>query len=379
MSIEQWKIWFVFTFFGLPLLTLVISLGVYIKRTWNLRKREIQSTFTNEALKCYFKTFYIRDTRYLSSNGSIDIENPKDVEKMELEFNSLYSYLFGRYQFILSSLLLLLIVIALSVVVAVGLNLNLPKIQLDIFLVGIAGYGGGYMWVLFYLAQRMQKRQLAPSDLYHGCYRLIFSVPIALFLASMFKNPIQCAVAFMLGAFPISTLMTFMRRTVASKLNMQGSFDEYAKELTQIQGIERDQAEMFSQEGVDTILQLAYSDPVDLTIRTGFSFSYVVDCCSQALAWLTFKDDLSKMRRYGVRGAQEVCTMVYEIEDLIYPKNKEEYANQRKEEKEWAEKTLDILSEELGMNQMALRRSFDEIAYDPYTQFLYNVWQADWN
>jgi hypothetical protein len=29
--------------------------------------------------------------------------------------------------------------------------------------------------------------------------------------------------------------------------------------------------------------------------------------------------------------------------------------------------------------EKALPRTFDEIAYDPYAQFLYEVWQPGWN
>jgi hypothetical protein len=241
-------------------------------------------------------------------------------------------------------------------------------------LAGLAGFAGGYMWALLFLARRMQERQLTPYDLYTGCVRLIVAVPVALSFAALFQGALQAhalpAVAFMLGAFPTTTLLTFMRRTAASKLNLGESFDNPARSLVQLQGIERDEAEIFSAEGVCTILQLAYSDPVDLTIRTGFSFSYVVDCCSQALAWLCLPEAIAKLRRFGIRGAQEILTFVME-----YPPDTNGNKVKMTRDQRLALKTLEAAATDLGMDKDALLRVFYEIAYDPYTLFLYSAWQ----
>jgi hypothetical protein len=178
----------------------------------------------------------------------------------------------------------------------------------------------------------------------------------------------------MFGVFPLDTLMTFLRNIAASKLNMQYRTRASGAELMKLQGIEQDQAETFSKEGVGTMLQLAYADPIDLTIRTGFSFSYVTDCCSQALAWLRFEDNMQKLKKFGLRGAQEITTFVYELS--YRTDQSQEIMNQ---EKEWSEKTLAALAIELKMDKDNLRNILDDIAYDPYSQCLYDIWQPDWN
>ena len=62
---------------------------------------------------------------------------------------------------------------------------------------------------------------------------------------------------------------------------------------------------------MSNIVALAWMDPIDLTIRTNFEFSFVVDCISQG----AFLDLCS--RRYSAgstflrcRGAQEVSTFM---------------------------------------------------------------------
>jgi hypothetical protein len=164
-----------------------------------------------------------------------------------------------------------------------------------------------------------------------------------------------------------------MRKLNTDKLGTKEDIEETSNVMN-LQGIGREQAERFSEEGIENVLQLAYCDPVDIAIRTGYSFSYVVDCCSQALAWLCFEKSMDTLRKYGIRGAQEIVTFVYEISRL---------ANDEKEiqdeELAWAEKTLDVMASDLNMDKIALRRTFDEIAYDPYSQMLNDIWQSDWN
>jgi hypothetical protein len=362
----------------LPILAMVVPLAIYIWAVWEARKREVSCCMITPVLRRYFETFYPTD---LGPKGTK--WTPEALAHM---FNHHYDRCFGRSKFILPASLLTVMAAVFWVFTAQSLKPwlsaffgagNAPESP-SFVLAGLAGFAGGYMWVLLFLARRMQQRQLTPFDLYAGGIRLVVAVPVALSFAALFQGVLQAqvlpAIAFMLGAFPTTALVTFMRRTASSKLNLQDSFDDPATNLTQLQGIERDHGEILSTEGVCTILQLAYSDPVDLTIRTGFSFSYVVDCCSQALAWLYLPEEIPKLRRFGLRGAMEICTFVYELTRAT----RQDKATMDQEE-EWATKTLDVVAADLGMDKDALRRTFDEIAYDPYTQFLYDVWQPSWN
>ncbi len=110
-------------------------------------------------------------------------------------------------------------------------------------------------------------------------------------------------------------------------------------------------------------MELAWADPVDLTIRTNYEFSYVVDCISQALLWIYFEEDTKKLRSLSIRGAQEVRTMIDELEGTD------------SEEAKTAAKTLQAIAKMLGIEQNALRRTLEEVAYDPYTEFFCDVWE----
>jgi hypothetical protein len=47
------------------------------------------------------------------------------------------------------------------------------------------------------------------------------------------------------------------------------------------------------------------------------------------------------------------------------------------EKQKRAEITLTVLATELNLDKTALHRALEEIAFDPYSQFLNDIWQPD--
>jgi hypothetical protein len=100
---------------------------------------------------------------------------------------------------------------------------------------------------------------------------------------------------------------------------------------------------------------------VDLTIRTGFSFAYVIDCESQALAWIYLEKDLEEMRRLSLRGAQEINTLIRD--------------RKKKAEEATANATIEHVAAQLKIDKEVFTRLLCEIAFDPYTEFIVELWE----
>lgn len=345
----------------------VIALGLlfgpvvhYLVSGWVAKRREILSSFTKEAIRRYFKVFF-----------SAKLEAIKDPK---LEFTNFYDKRFGRQHYIIPGVCLFAISGFLLVLVSWTSFLWLRQEsshQLTLPPIAVAAVAGAYMWVLHDFIRRAQQRDLGPTNLFWASFRLLIAAPLGFAIATLFRDEVGVAIAVLLGVFPTRTLFTIARRLVRSRLNLGSFREEPSYELEALQGIRRVQAERFADEGIESILQLAYSDPIDLTIRTNFSFSYVVDCCGQALAWLYFGQDLAKMWRFGLRGGQEIYSLIAEI-DKLFPsetRNPQEIAKQ-------AKKCLELVAAEMKMDPQALERSMREIAEDPYTRFLCDVWCA---
>jgi len=339
---------------ALLLLLLLSPIIVYILSGWVARRDEIVKNFSHDTVAEYFATFFTTELEVSTGN-------------LVKRFQDQYHQRFGRRHFIIPMVVFVGIAcVALFLLVtssAFSWLRDPYDYETELPLIAVAAMGGAYMWVLYDFIDKARRCNLAPADLSWASFRLVVAAPLGLSVTALFKEVAGYAIAFLLGAFPTHTLITFIRRTVASQVGKgmegyTGYTDEVGQEIRKLQGISKVSAERFGSLGVSTILQLAHSDPVDLTMRSNFSFVYVIDCCSQALAWIYFEDKLEEMRQYGQRGAIEIGTLL----DKVNKKDKESVA------------CVEEIAAKIGMKAEALKQVFEEISLDPYSKFLKRVW-----
>jgi hypothetical protein len=147
---------------------------------------------------------------------------------------------------------------------------------------------------------RYRRRDMVSWSLYDGSFRFLIAVPVAYSLtwlvdAAGETETVQAAsnaVAFGLGTFPTSTLLTFLRRNVASRLNLSDDSNKGKNELETIEGINTSLAERFAEIGITTFHELAYEDPIQLTMRMNLPFRVILDLMSQALLALYVENPL---------------------------------------------------------------------------------------
>ena len=172
---------------------------------------------------------------------------------------------------------------------------------------------GGYTRVVFDLASRAQQDNVRPSDLLWGCFRLVIAVPLGYAVGkglSTDNGHLALAVAFLLGLFPTATVMTFGRR-LFYKWVLQREEEDPAEPLLAVPAVDKGTAEQLNQEGIANVTQLAYTDPVRLSIRSGLGFAYVVSCQSEALlaVYLVDRRRMDVTRLFGVLGAYEASRL----------------------------------------------------------------------
>jgi hypothetical protein len=331
---------------------LIMPVLRYLAVGWATKRRAIVSGLTKEAIDLYFHQFY--------PNEHVDKGHVRAA------FENNFDRRFGRRHYLLPGLFLAavagLATFLLSASVAVWLGI-LPQEAGAIPAVAAAALAGAYMWVLDDLITRNRRLDLAPANLSWGAFRFVTAVPFGYAFQYILTQSLAVPVAFLIGSFPTRTLRRIAGRLASRQLNI-GELDEQGvSELERLQGINTSNAEAFADEGITTILQLAYSDPIDLTIRTSLGFSYVVDCASQALAWIYFEDELKTLRRHSLRGAQEIASFIAELDD-----DGDRKAQAR------AKAALQQIAQDLQKKPESLERTFREIAEDPYTQFLWKAW-----
>ncbi|HEV8142159.1 MAG TPA: hypothetical protein VGQ77_04830 [Methylomirabilota bacterium] len=320
---------------------------------WVIRRSEIVGALSENGVRLYFTQFYPM------------VQLPD--ANLTAFFEQHYDRRYGRRHYALPFIFL---AITASLLLYLAIRAVLPWIRDGALLetlsaVGVAAVAGAYAWVVIDVIGRCRSRELAPADLYLATVRLVISAPLAFALTRLLKDDAAVALAFLLGSFPTRMLFKLGRRVASRRLGLSEAGDEGRSDLEKLQGITPGLAERFQDEGASTILQLAYADPIDLTIRANLSFNFVIDCVSQALAWLYFEDKLAVARRYSLRGAHEIHTLVRDLD------------GEDGDEKRAAQRIVDRLAAALELDATVLAEVLRQIAYDPYTEFNYDIWSND--
>jgi hypothetical protein len=333
-------------------LVLLLPALFYLFVTWTMRRKGLLDRFSKEnAIPLYYEQFF--PCRALEA----------DKEK---QFKRDFDRAYGRRYYILPFVLLAILsgiglwVTAASLQAWAGWNSEakpLPAIIISAFL-------GAYAWVLYDQFARFRTGDFTPYDLYAGIYRFLIAVPLGVSLAKFTKDEatVGVAIAFFLAAFPTTTLFKLSRRLVSKNLNLGEKEEEGKLELEKLQCIGRSNAERYLDEGISTIAELAWSNPIDLTVRTNRELNFVIDSISQALLWIYFPD-VEKLYPLSLRGAQEVSTLFDEL------------VSKNKRIKRRAAHTLKSAADRMGLDEETCRYTLATVKDDPYAEFLYSIWR----
>jgi hypothetical protein len=335
---------------------LMAPLFRYVLLGWHAKKKDIMDGLDTSALHAYFEMF----TRA-----------PRPAPQDEIKaFNTMYRSWYGQRFFILPGIILFVIgLLAVALVVLTGLDEvgyitntmpNLPA-------TAVAALAGAYLWVVHDLILRSRRLDLSPADVLWCCLRLIIAVPMGYAFASILNDSVAPFVAFSLGAFPLSALLSISRRIGEQKLGLAASPEESSDDIVKLQGINPMIVERLRNEDVSTVTQIAYCDPVRLVMRSNLTFNFVTDCMNQALAWMYVEEKLDLLRPLGLRGAVEIKNFIDAYDDVDpLPGNKVDH--------DAAVAALPKVAEAIGQSPETLEVCFREIAGDPYAAFLSRVW-----
>lgn len=330
---------------------LLIPSVIYLCRAWKVKFDNLKGVFGEDALKLYFEQFY----------PSEDISSEKNLAK---KFEKSFYQNYGRRHYIIPLILLALVAGIGMIFVAnnVFYWLSLDSAFKHLPAIAISSFLGAYMWVAFDQIQRFRMLNFTSHDVYGCCYRFLIAVPIGFAFSATVVDSVGAPLSFFLGAFPAKPLFTFGRRFVTQRLGIGEERGEEKSELEQLQCINRGEAEKYQDEGITNILQLAYSNPVDLTLRTNFDFNYIIDCISQALLWLYVGKNIDRLYPLGLRGAQEVVVLYSNLN------------SENPQKKQMAENNLKEAAKFLAIDENSLKQTLFNVTEDPYTQFIWNVW-----
>ena len=340
------------------LLMLLPSIVYLLARAgWQERRQRIFTYFTATDLKRYFRLYF----------PSVVITGDSDDALAE-RFKKHYGCYYGRRHFIFP--LILLGVVSALAAWGVSETLqkweNVPDAKFALPTAAVAAVAGAYTWVMSDHLSRLRRRDFSSTDVYNGAFRFLVSVPFGFSLAALANKDFGVALAFLIGVFPTQTLFTIGRRLFSQKLGLGEDQEKGKSELEKLQNVGRTNAERFYDEGITTIAELAWTDPVDLAVRTNFQFNYVIDCMGQALLAVYIGDDIQKLGPFSLRAAQDAASLIYDCGADIdsTPTVEQKYARQ----------ALTEAANLLKMDTKTLYYTLTSVADDPYTEFIWRIW-----
>lgn len=352
----------------------LIPVGHYLRFGWPARKQQITSRLSDECIRLYRMTFY-PNSGFTDSAG----------------FAREYDLRYGRPLFFFPVALFGITMIFLTYLsVSWVFSHDWAGASEGTAKIAILSLAGAYVWITYDLIIRARQNDIVTSDINRATLRLLVSLPFG-FAISAFAGVIPGsavtlstgALAFFVGAFPTDTVIKIMRRTAATPFKLDAdSGSDNVQQLTKIDGISVPIAERFIDEGVKTNLQLAYTDPVALTIKSGMDFAFVLDCCGQALVRMYFNDDqMEVVRKFGFRTGVEIRTVNDALEgyDAILDAAEQAGVDPPPPDlaQEAAQAQLTAFADALSLDMASARFILDQIAEDPYTEFQYLVWAPE--
>jgi hypothetical protein len=344
-------------------------IGRYLKKPWVFRRDQLIAQFSGQKMRLYYLKFHagapIKTT--IKDNGK-DKQTSKPANDPSLSdgdfpaaFSEDFDRWYGRKYYIAPFVGLGLLTVFNGYWGCVNLwnwasGANSIESMHGLVAASIAG---AYTWIISDEIDRLRRRDFTSHDVYYYLFRLLIAIPFGWALTRL-QVTLQVGIplAFFLGAFPTTTLFTAARRIANAQFKLGEDLTQGQLEMEKLQSVGKDVAERFKDEGISTIAQLAHADPLDLTIRTNFEFNYVVDCISQSLLWIFLGDRVKDLQIYSLRGAQEVFTFYSRL-----------YAGEAQ-----AIATLQEMATKLQISKEALQGTLEQVAKDPYTVFLVQIW-----
>ncbi len=341
---------------------------IFLARGWRIKKADVFSCFSPAAKVLYLKTFL----KIPSASPAV----------AETTFETMYHERYGKQHLLWPTIQFAIVCLAATFLFAetgvtqIALTANgqvqhfggmPPGLFAFLVLSGIpaSAIAGAYLWLVSDLVAKAYRLNLKPADVLGSALRLAMAAAVGYGVTAMAKDSVAIPLAFALGAFPLDTVRIMVRRFATNSLGLGVGIDAAAKDpITKLNGVDQPTADRLLDADISTITQLAYCDPVQLCMKTGYVFAVIVDFASQALAWNYLEAKLDVLRPAGLRGAMEIWDA---LDDLRNKTSSDDGIR--------AAKLMDEAATLAGMTVPTFYNACEEIADDPYTIFLANSWR----
>jgi hypothetical protein len=229
---------------------------------------------------------------------------------------------------------------------------------------------GAYVWSLYEILSRRKSGDLTPVELYEIACRYVTAIPVGYAFSLLVFDTVPALAAFAISAFPLRDIRQFFRKQTLQKLNENTQATAaiasrgYLSEA--LFGIGNEAIARLQELDIETFLDLAYTDPVKLMIKTGAPIELVLSWIDQALVSVYALPHKAALALYGMPCALDLSE--------FYARHCYDVAKGLP--KPWADDpAVQALATKLGVPaDFIVDQTLRSVFEDPHTQFLIRVW-----
>lgn len=231
---------------------------------------------------------------------------------------------------------------------------------------------GGYVWSLWEVLSRADSHDLTPHELYDVSFKMIASAPIGYAFSLLVFETVPGLAAFVAAAFPAREIRRIfqMRALHALKESPAAASNQVMRDdsiRATISGVSDEDLIRLGELRIGTYIELAYTDPLEIMVRTGFQPSPVLDWIDQALWYIYVGPKKDDLRRLGVGTAVEASNF-YETHCL------DNAGKQRPSGEVIKEQQVIEVAEKLELSPSSLIRILEQVYGDPYVENIQSLW-----
>ena len=175
----------------------------------------------------------------------------------------------------------------------------------------LAALLGAFIWGMYDTLRRYRSGNLSPEALHFAWLRMLIAGALGPFVSKIFAidDPANM-LTFGLGIFPVKTLNDLVQGQIVKRGNLQlTSVPSEAPTLDKLQGMTPLTIETLSEADIESCEQLAFSDPLRLSLRTNLPWKVIIDLIDQALLFAYVGEKSKDLHVLGIRGVIELSAL----------------------------------------------------------------------
>jgi hypothetical protein len=190
---------------------------------------------------------------------------------------------------------------------------SLPYTHLSLVAIGMAILGS-YVWSILYIARRLINLDLSPVAYYSIGTRVVLATFVSLTFqhfaqampAEVRKKMIELlpVIAFFTGIFPQRAMQYLQDKLVIFRRLGKGANE---LSLDMIEGMNLFNKVRLSEVGIDNAQNMAEANLEELIRKTPFNPRLLLDWIAQAKLYVVVKDQITSLRKAGVRTVLDLC------------------------------------------------------------------------